>query len=284
MCDTWTCSFTVSRVLKLTVDFPVNSDMLRQLPLERVVTHERVDSTNSEALRLLRQGQICPFLVLASQQTEGRGRRGRRWESPPGAGLYYSLTLEVPWGMQNIAALSPITALSVCSALEKLGVNKLELKWPNDVLGDARKLSGILLESLKIEDCLFIVIGVGVNLNLPGATKCVIGQPVTDVKELLGSDFDVDRLAAGITAQLLANISCFGENGFSEFVADWNDRDAYLGKQVRVRLNGSVIQGEVQGVNALGELKLRTESGDQVIRMGEIMPSVRLIASDELMR
>ena len=266
------------------MDHSVYSDLLHQLPLERVVTHERVDSTNSEALRLLRQGQAVPFLVIASQQTDGRGRRGRRWESPPGAGLYYTLALEVHQNMQNIAALSLVTALSVCSALEELGLNVLELKWPNDVLGDARKLSGILLESLKIGERLFIVIGVGVNLNLPESIKCDIAQPVTDVTELLGSDFEVERLTAGITKKLLANIHRFGENGFNDFVEDWNGRDAYLGKQVRVQLNGSVSRGEVQGVNARGELRLLTESGEKVIRAGEIMPSVRLTASDEAMK
>ena len=271
-------------MIKFTADFSVDGEMLHQLPLKRLVTYGRVDSTNSEALRLLRQGQACPFLVLANQQTDGRGRRGRRWESPSGAGLYYTLALEVDRDMQNIAALSLVTALSVCSALEKLGVNKLKLKWPNDLLADARKLSGILLESLKSGDRLFIIIGVGVNLNLPESIKCDLGQPVTDVKELLGVDFEVDRVAAGITIELLANINRFGENGFSDFVADWNDRDAYLGKQVRVQVNGSVSQGEIQGVNALGELRLRTESGEKAISTGEIMPSVRLIASDEAIR
>ena len=266
------------------MDNSVYSDLLHQLPLKRVDTHGRVDSTNSEALRLLRQGQTCPFLVLASQQTDGRGRRGRRWESPPGAGLYYTLAVEVHQDMQNVAVLSLVTALSVCSALEEMGVNALALKWPNDVLGDARKLCGILLESLKIKDRFFIVIGAGVNLNLPESIKCDIDQPVTDVKELLGSDFEVERLAAGITTKLLANINRFGENGFSDFVADWNDRDGYLGKQARVQVNGTVSQGEIQGVNALGELRLRTESGEKVISTGEIMPSISLIASDEAMK
>ena len=112
--------------------------------------------------------------------------------------------------------------------------------------------SGILLESSKVGDRLYVVIGVGVNLNLPDSIKCDLGQPVTDVKELLGVDFEVDRLAASITVELLANINRFGENGFSDFVADWNDRDGYLGKQVRVQVNGTVSQGEIQGVNALG--------------------------------
>ena len=97
-------------------------------------------------------------------------------------------------------------------------------------------------------------------------------------------DFKVDRVAVSITAELLANINRFGENGFSDFVADWNERDAYLGKQVRVQVNGSVSQGEIQGVNALGELRLRTESGEKVISTGEIMPTISLIASDEAMK
>ena len=144
------------------MDHSVYSDLLHQLPLERVDTHERVDSTNSEALRLLRQGQTCPFLVLASQQTDGRGRAGVGGKVRL-VQVSTTLAVEVHRDMQNVAALSLVSALSVCSALEQMGVPALELKWPNDVLGDARKLCGILLESLKIKDRFFIVIGAGVN-------------------------------------------------------------------------------------------------------------------------
>ena len=158
-------------MLKLTADFSVDNEVLHQLPLERLVTYERVDSTNSEAMRLLRQGQACPFLVLASQQTDGRGRRGRRWESPPGAGLYYTLALEVDRDTQNIAALSLVTALSVCSALEKLGVNKLELKWPNDLLINRQKFCGILQEVIKFDNFDYLIVGIGLNTNIVPKNK-----------------------------------------------------------------------------------------------------------------
>ena len=248
---------------------------LKQLPLACVAFHETIDSTNAEALRMLKKGQSSPFLVLAQEQLAGKGRRGRRWESPLDAGLYYSLALELSEDVRNIAALSLVTALSVCDALDRIGVRDLGLKWPNDVLANERKLSGILLESAMFKRQRFVVIGVGVNLKLPETVKLSLGHTITDIISLLGVEIEAHELAAHITLELLASIERFKKSTFSEFAADWNERDAYIGQAVQVELNGLICQGKAQGVNERGELMLLTRKGVETIRAGEIIPSVR---------
>jgi len=269
-------SFSLPILIRLTGDSFI-SLLLKKLPLKRVFTYEQIDSTNAEAMRMLRNGQTCPFLVLAQEQLAGKGRRGRKWESPLDAGLYYSLTLELTKEVSNIAALSLVAALGVCDALEGIGVRGLGLKWPNDVLSGAQKLSGILLESKTIERQRFVVVGVGVNLKLPETMKSSFDRPVTDIRSLLGTEIEADVLAAHITLKLLNNIESFRKSAFSAFTAGWNARDAYIGQSVQIESSGLICRGKVQGVNERGELLLLTAKGVETIRAGEMMPSVRPI-------
>ena len=243
--------------------------------LAGVFIYERLDSTNSQAMRDLAAGEACPFLVLARQQTAGKGRRGRIWESPAGAGLYYSLALELKVENRNLAAFSLVTALSVHAALTDLGVTGLNLKWPNDVLNYGRKLSGILLESTIRGGSQFLVIGIGVNLNLPAAIKKSLGQPATDLAALGLQATDPDEIASTITGYLFGHVDEFMKTGFASFQAEWNSLDAFLGQAIEVQLGDQCTAGEMLGVNEFGELRVLTEQGQEVLRGGEILPSVR---------
>jgi len=252
------------------------AQLLREkLALAGVFIYQRLDSTNAQAMRDLAAGEACPFLVLARQQTAGKGRRGRVWESPAGAGLYYSLALELKAENRNLAALSLVTALSVHAALTALGVTDLNLKWPNDVLNCGRKLSGILLESMFRAGSQFLVIGIGVNLNLPAAIKTSLGQPVTDLAALGLQAADPDEIASTITGYLIGHVDEFMKTGFASFQAEWNSLDAFLGQAIEVQLGDQCTAGEMLGVNEFGELRVLTEQGQEVLRGGEILPSVR---------
>ena len=245
------------------------------LGLKEVLIYARIDSTNAQAIRSLKAGQACPFLVLGRQQTAGKGRRGRVWESPAGAGLYYSLVLELPGEARDLAALSLVTAISVQAALRELGVRGLNLKWPNDILSDGRKLSGILLESQFRSGTQYLVIGIGVNLNLPEQLKANLERPATDLTALGAHAVDPDQLALTISRYLIENVYRFMESGFAVFQSEWNSLDAYMGQPIEVELGDSVVTGEMQGVNELGELCLLTDQGQEVVRGGEVFPSVR---------
>lgn len=249
--------------------------MLESLALEDVFIYQRLDSTNAQAMRDLAAGQICPFLILARQQTAGKGRRGRVWESPAGAGLYYSLALELKVEHRNYAALSLVTALSVHAALTELGVLGLNLKWPNDVLHCGRKLSGILLESLFRGGSQFLVVGIGVNLNLPEAVTTSLERPVTDLAALGLQTADPDEVAITITRHLVNHVDEFMKTGFASFQAEWNSLDAFMGQAIEVQFGDQSTGGEMLGVNEFGELCVLTEKGREVLHSGEILPSVR---------
>ena len=112
----------------------------------KVQIFDEIDSTNSESLRQIQSGNIENRVVVASSQTAGRGRRGRQWLSPKNAGIYLSLTRRFSMEANALQALSLVTAISVVEALYQLGAQGLQLKWPNDVLFEKKKLAGILLE------------------------------------------------------------------------------------------------------------------------------------------
>lgn len=248
--------------------------MLESLALADVCIYQRLDSTNTQAMRDLAAGKRCPFLVLARQQTAGKGRRGRVWESPVGAGLYYSLAIELKIENRNLAALSLVTALSVYTALTELGVTGLKLKWPNDLLNQDRKLSGILLESMFRGGSQFLVFGIGVNLNLPEEVRASLGRPVTDLEALGLQAANPDQIASTITRHLLGNVDGFMQTGFAGFQAEWNRLDAFIGQAIEAKLGDQNIFGKMLGVNEFGELRVLTEQGQEVLRGGEILPSV----------
>ena len=124
------------------------------------------------------------LVIVAEQQTAGRGRRGRAWVSP-GENLYYSLAITVG-GARELEGLSLVVGLAVLRALESLGVRDAGLKWPNDLLQGGKKIAGILLElSGDPADLCHVVIGIGINVNMKTVTD--IGQPWTSLREALGS-------------------------------------------------------------------------------------------------
>ena len=168
----------------------------------RLVTVDTVDSTNAEAKRLAAEGEEKSpdgTIIWAKEQTDGRGRRGRKWHSPPG-NLYCSLILRPDVALAKAAELSFVAGLAVFDALGSVGEpgHQVHLKWPNDVLLNGGKVAGILLESIGD----FLAIGIGVNLaHAPGADQVEAGalRPVSVVAEtgkVVPPEVFLDALAA----------------------------------------------------------------------------------------
>ena len=130
------------------------------------IDYKEIDSTNLEAARLATGGAAEGTLVVADAQTAGRGRRGRQWESPQGAAIYMSLILRPEAEPERVSGLTLVMALAVVQALEKLGLSGCQIKWPNDIVMNRKKLCGILtelhMENGKVSD---VIIGVGINVN-----------------------------------------------------------------------------------------------------------------------
>ena len=240
-----------------------------------IAFYPAIDSTNAEAIRRLRQGELADCLLVAATQHAGRGRRGRTWLSPAGQGIYLSLVRRFPGAPDRLQSLSLLTALSVHKGITALGGNNLRLKWPNDIYHNNRKLAGILLELHREIDSCHLVFGIGVNLSLDDQARQQIDQPVTDLATVLGHVPGPESVIAAIVQQLLPILDEFDALGFAPFRDIWNSLDYFAGQQVRLANGRQNLEGRSLGVDEHGALQLETDSGIERINGGEIQPSLR---------
>ena len=211
---------------------------------------ETLGSTNAEALARTRAGERGPLWIVAAAQTAGRGRRGAAWVSKPG-NLYATLLLTEPSPKAAAPQLSFVAALAlhdaVAASTPQLGPS-LALKWPNDLLLGGAKLAGILIEG-ESDPAFAVAIGIGVNCaHHPEATA----YPATDLAAcgaLVAPDVLLNELAAAM-ARRLAQWDR-GE-GFARIRADWLERAAGLGSDIRVRLPEREFSGRFEGLDAEG--------------------------------
>ena len=225
-----------------------------------------LDSTNAWALQHAQCGDVC----LAEQQTAGRGRRGKAWESPAGTNVYLSLR----WCFEAVPAHLPmlglVTGLAVAEALRDCGIEGHGVKWPNDIvlppsplagegLGMGGKLGGILLEA--VGSLQQVVIGIGLNVNrLPTATSA-IDQPWSSLRACAGREFDRNQVVAAILTRLLLGLQVFSRLDMAQFQRNWQHWDVLHGCPVRVLAGSEVIEGIACGVDVQGQLRLEVRDG-----------------------
>jgi BirA family biotin operon repressor/biotin-[acetyl-CoA-carboxylase] ligase len=236
----------------------------------RLLVRASIASTNAEALALARGGERGPLWIVARQQTAGRGRRGNPWVSEPG-NLFATLLLERPARDARAPQLSFVAALAVHDAI-LAGAGSLQarltLKWPNDVLCDARKVAGILIEGETGVDRLAVAVGIGVNCTShPDRTS----YPSTDLAHA-GAPVSTEVLFAALSAAMVRRTAQWrGGEGFAAIRADWLARAGGLGAYLRVRLADRTLAGRFEGLDTQGRLVLRQpEGGLQTISAGEV--------------
>ncbi|MFJ3487924.1 bifunctional biotin--[acetyl-CoA-carboxylase] ligase/biotin operon repressor BirA [Pseudomonas sp. NPDC090202] len=254
----------------------LNSESLNRLPgceTWSVRTLDTVDSTNAEAMRLVEAGFALPVLVLAEQQTAGRGRRGRKWVSPFAENVYYSLALRIEGGMRQLEGLSLLVGLAVAAMLKEMGIAGAGLKWPNDILVGRRKLAGVLLElSGDPADVCHVVIGIGINVNMREAAE--VDQSWTSMALETGAQLDRNGVIAALSRHLLAYLSAHQEKGFGAFREEWERSHLWQGEPVTLLAGNSAIEGIVLGVDAVGALRLQVNGEERLFSGGEL--SLRL--------
>ena len=241
--------------------------------LGELVEFDRIDSTNDEALRRLRGGKPGHCLIVAREQSAGRGRRGHLWRSPDGAGLYFSLVREFPLPLDRILALGPVVALAVRAGLSDLEVFGLSVKWPNDLLSGNRKLGGILVETHGADAQRHVVVGVGLNLRFPPDVIRQIDKPAIDLATICEDGLDWPRLLPAILNRLLEYMGIFRDEGFAFFQEEWNKFDRYFQQDIVVQVGGEKTIGRVSGVDESGALLVRNAAGLQRVVSGTIFPS-----------
>lgn len=256
--------------------------VLSKLPLGDVRYFDSIGSTNNEALAWATSGAKDLSLVIADEQTAGRGRFDRKWYTLKGTALAFSLILRpTPQERPYLTRTVGLAALGVADALQTRGL-VAQIKWPNDILLNGCKVAGILVESVwsgDEADCL--VIGVGVNVlkgSVPSAE--LLQFPAASLEQLLGPEVQREKVLHDILAGIIARRPHLGADSF---IAAWEKALAFRGEQVQVEARadhrgegrseggGSVIAGKLLGLEPDGSLKLSSEAGKSItVRFGDV--------------
>ena len=244
---------------------------LSGLPLGEIRYFDSIGSTNNEALAWATGGANDLSLVIADEQTAGRGRLDRKWFTPRGTALAFSLILRsTPEEKPHLTRIVGLAALAVTDCLRTHGLVS-QIKWPNDVLLNGRKVAGILVESVwsgEEVDCL--VIGIGVNV-LKGAVPSadLVLFPATSLEEALGPEVEREKVLQEILAGIIALRPHLGSDSF---IASWEKALAFRGEQVQVEQgDGSLLTGKLIGLESDGSLKLLDEKSKSItVRFGDV--------------
>ena len=233
-----------------------------------------IDSTNSYARERAESGASEGEVVVAESQSQGRGRLGRRWESPPFANLYVSILLRPKLSPAHVAQITLMAAVALAEVVERFVPQKPAIKWPNDILIGGKKLAGILTEAAcSAERVEYVILGIGVNLNYAcSAMPEEIRRRATSVLEAGGRPVQresfLQRLIQGVER-------CYGEleqAGFDALAARWESYFAWRGRRVRVELLDQVTTGTANGIDRDGALVIVDDHGvPQRILAGDVI-------------
>ena len=242
----------------------------------RLMILDEVDSTNDFLRGLEIPAPAGPTACLAEWQHAGRGRRGHVWHAPYGGHLALSLRLDLDSGTETLAGLSLAAGIATLAAIENLAsdtedVEGLGLKWPNDLLWRDRKLAGILIElDGQYGGRTTVVIGIGINIDMPRSIASSIDQPWTDLGEILGRTPSRNRLAGRLLHELLRRIPRLGREGLEPTLAAWRRRDLLLDRPIVIEQDGQRIPATARGIDANGRLLVDTPGGQQTLAAGEV--------------
>lgn len=236
-----------------------------------ILRFDTIGSTNTEAANQARQGAAEGVCIIAGQQTEGRGRHGRVWVSAPDSGLYFSIVLRPSIDPGRIPLITLMAGVSVHDALCEFGL-KPDIKWVNDILIGDRKIAGILAETVETPLGLAVIVGIGVNLT-SSSFPDNIAETATSVEAETGQRISPEVLAEALTRYLsyFYEMLASGDEA-TGIIYQWQQRSSYFaGKNVRVLLEGSTIEGTTDGLEENGALRVKTADGSvTIVQAGDV--------------
>lgn len=267
---------------------PLDAKRIRmQLPeiiraaLRSIEVQWSIDSTNSALVARPNPPLGYSEALLAEFQTAGRGRRGRQWLAPPGGAICLSLSWTFPQMPRDAGSLGLAMGVCVLRALQGHGITNAQLKWPNDLLVDDRKLGGILTElRAESEGPACAVVGIGLNVSLGGellANIAKLGLPAIDLATASGrATISRNSLVAGLIEHCVLGLRQFEREGLKPFLEAWRDADALRGRQIDVRGGDDSAIGIARGVDINGALLVETPQGLRKFLSGDV--SVRPVS------
>ncbi|MEE9591706.1 MAG: biotin--[acetyl-CoA-carboxylase] ligase [Thermodesulfobacteriota bacterium] len=246
--------------------FEITSGLKTEYVGKEIHFYKKLDSTNDTAFKMAKANASEGTVVVADYQEAGRGRLGRKWESPPGGNIYTSIILRPPIPPHDASKLTLLTSVAVSETIGHYLPHSTFIKWPNDILIGSRKISGILAEmDSEMDRVNFIIIGIGVNVNVardifPEELRCSI----TSLKEETGKDVSKVEFLQMLYFNLEKWYRNYLDSGFEHVKDAWQRFSSIEGKAVTVRQFDDTIQGTALGIDKDGALILLKKTGDVV--------------------
>jgi BirA family transcriptional regulator, biotin operon repressor / biotin---[acetyl-CoA-carboxylase] ligase len=247
----------------------MNIKSIQKLPISKIRYFDSIGSTNDEALVWAEQGAPDLSIVIADEQTAGRGRLERKWFTPKGSALAFSLILR-PADNTHLSRTVGLAALSIADSCARLGLSP-QIKWPNDILLNVKKTAGILIETIWAGDeVTALVIGMGINIlkqSIPPAGQ--LKFPATSLETELGHPVEREQVLQEILSRVVVHRT---EIDTDAFLAAWENYLAYKNQNVQI-INGAneIMEGKLLGLQANGSLRLQDELGNQLtVHVGDV--------------
>ncbi len=246
----------------------LKKDILEYLP--EIFISEKTASTNDDAKIYLPNQSSELSIHLTEQQEAGKGRNGKKWVSPKGKNIYLSLGWKSPLQYSELDGLSLSVGCIVANVLNSSANDQINIKWPNDLLINQKKMSGILIETVDLEGQVGIVIGVGINVHMSKEDGKEIDQSWVSLDEISEKINDRNELIVNLLNELFVLTKVFPEEGFKAYKSDFDKLDLLNGKVCKVISNNSEKVVEVLGVNDKGELLVKENLEYLTLRYGEV--------------
>lgn len=239
-----------------------------------ILRFDSLPSTNDEAARQAKLGAAEGVCIVAREQTRGRGRRNRVWNSPADAGLYFSLILRPKFAAQSWSLITLAAAAAVCDALADSFQLSTDIKWANDIhTRKGQKLGGILAETVDAVSGDAVILGIGINLTKEAIAPELQGL-ATSIETETGKAPNRETMLEALTAHLQNYYRDLHKvDGNQIIIEAWMRRSSYaFGKLVRVTLENETFEGETDGLTAAGALRVRLENGIiRIVYAGDVI-------------
>ena len=246
----------------------LKKDILEYLP--EILISEKTASTNDDAKLYLPKQSSELSIHLTEQQEAGKGRNGKKWVSPKGKNIYLSLGWKSPLRYSELDGLSLSVGCVVANVLNSSAKDQINIKWPNDLYINQKKMSGILIETMDLGGQVGIVIGVGINVHMSKEDGKDIDQSWVSLDEISEKTNDRNELIANLLNELFVLTKVFPVKGFKAYKSIFDKLDPLNGKVCKVISNNSEKVVEVLGVNDQGELLVKENLEYLTLRYGEV--------------
>jgi BirA family biotin operon repressor/biotin-[acetyl-CoA-carboxylase] ligase len=238
----------------------------------RIFSFKTIASTNTTAINYAESGLPEGTLVIADSQKKGRGRLGRKWHSPPGKGLYFSLILRPELPPDRVAGLSLMAGLALIRAIIDFTGAPVQMKWPNDILFNKKKLAGILVELVaELDRVEYMILGIGVNVNYNRKDFPLgLQRKSTSLKIITKKKIQRVALLQNILAEFESLYQIFCRHGFKYISSELINHSAVIGNRITLSIGKGKITGKAVGFDDMGGLIVKTKQGLRSYSAGEV--------------